>query len=79
MYYTRYLHLLKSPLQHWPLARSPRNDVNISDPSQRVVTTIMAPGEVSPVPGPGHSPGAGGKGKEKAGSREALNSRDTHI
>ena len=78
MYYTRYLHLLKSPLalQHWPLARSPRNDVNISDPIQRL-STIMAPGDASPVPG--HSPGAGGKGKEKAGSREALNSRDTHI
>ena len=75
----RYIQQLKIPLQHCPLAPSQCNGVNISDPSQRVVTTIMAPGEVSPVPGPGHSPGAGGKGKEKAGSREALNSRDTHI
>ena len=35
------------------------------------VISSMAPGDVTP--GSGASPGAGAKGKEKAGSREALN------
>ena len=62
------LHLLKSELQLGPLHHSYCNVVIISDPSPRL-STKMAPGDASPVPGT--SPGAGGKGKEKAGSREA--------